>query len=181
MTVKQIKTPTLPSSAAGSLLLCFDVDCDSGLEVDGEMIFENRDLRDQALDQRLVKPRDGGGLLPDEILKVSDQPHLLVSNNTVNLGLLPHVPEPENLVRDCIVVIFLVGFLQELLLQFPEALIDDLWRQSVSLFDYRGDVGLQGFQKVVFFAEHLIDSLNDYLLQVFLIDRPRSANMAGIL
>ena len=62
-----------------------------------------------------------------------------------------------------------------------EALIDDLWRQRVSLFDYRGDVGLQGFQKVVFFAEHLIDSLNDYLLQVFLIDRPRSANMAGIL
>ena len=62
MTVKQIKTPTLPSSAAGSLVLCFDVDCYSGFEVDGEMIFENRDLRDQALDQRLVKPRDGGGL-----------------------------------------------------------------------------------------------------------------------
>ena len=128
MTVKQIKTPTLPSSAAGSRLLCFDVDCDSGLEVDGEMIFENRDLRDQALDQRLVKPRDGGGLLPDEILKVSDQPHLLVSNNTVTLGLLPHVPEPVNLVRDRIVVILLVGFLQEFLLQLPQAFVDDLWR-----------------------------------------------------
>jgi hypothetical protein len=92
MTVKQIKTPTLPSSAAGSLLLCFDVDCDSGLEVDGEMIFENRDLRDQALDQRLVKPRDGGGLLPDEILKVSDQTHLFIPDNAVDLSLLSHVP-----------------------------------------------------------------------------------------
>ena len=49
--------------------LCFDVDCYSGLEVNGEVVFENCDLRDQALDQRLVKLRDGGGLLPDEILK----------------------------------------------------------------------------------------------------------------
>ena len=60
------------------------------------MVFENCDLRDQALDQRLVKLRDGGGLLPDELLKVSDQPHPLVSNNAVNLGLLSHVPEPED-------------------------------------------------------------------------------------
>ena len=73
------------------------------------MVFENCDLRDQALDQRLVKVRDGGGLLPDEILKVSDQPHLLVPDNAVNLGLLPHVPETEDLVRDRIVVVLLVG------------------------------------------------------------------------
>jgi hypothetical protein len=72
--------------------LCLDVDCDSGLEVDGEMIFENSDLRDQALDQRLVKLRDGGGLLPDEILKVSDQTHLFIPDNAVDLSLLSHVP-----------------------------------------------------------------------------------------
>ena len=47
--------------------------------------------------------------------------------------------------------------------------------------DHRGDVCLQGFQEVVLFAEHLIDGLNDYLLQVFLIDRPSSADVAGIL
>ena len=47
MTVKQIKTPTLPSSAAGSLFLCFDVDCYSGFEVDGEVILKDRNLRDQ--------------------------------------------------------------------------------------------------------------------------------------
>jgi hypothetical protein len=117
----------------------------------------------------------------DEILQVLDQPHLLVSYNAVNFGLLSHVPEPEDLVRDGVIVVLLVGFIQEFLLQFPEAFVDDLWRQSVSLFDYRGDVGLQGFQKVVFFAEHLIDSLNDYLLQVFLIDRPGMAHVAGSL
>ena len=72
--------------------LCFDLDGDSGLEVDGEVVFENCDLRDQALDQRLVKLRDGGGLLPDEILKVSDQPHLFIPDNAVDLSLLSHVP-----------------------------------------------------------------------------------------
>ena len=33
------------------------------------MILENGDLGNQAADQRFVKLRDGGGLLPDEILK----------------------------------------------------------------------------------------------------------------
>lgn len=91
------------------------------------MVFENRNLRDHALDQRLIKVRDGGVLLPNEILKVSDQPHLLVSDNAVNFSLISHVPELENLVRDGIVVVLLVGFLQELLLQFPEVFVDDLW------------------------------------------------------
>ena len=145
------------------------------------MVFENRDLRDQAFDQRLVKLRDGGGLLPDEILKVSDQTHLLVPDNAVDLGLLSHVPETENLVRDGIIVVLLVGLLQELLLQLAQAFVDDLWRQGISLFDHRGDVCLQGFQEVVLFAEHLIDGLNDYLLQVLLIDRTSSADAAGIL
>ena len=72
--------------------LCLNIDCNSGLEFHGEVILENRDLRDQALDQRLVKLRDGGGLLPDEILKVSDQTHLFIPDNAVDLSLLSHVP-----------------------------------------------------------------------------------------
>ena len=122
--------------------LCLNIDCNSGLEFHGEVILENRDLRDQALDQRLVKFRDGGGLLPDEILKVSDQTHLFIPDNAVDLSLLSHVSEPENLVRDGIVVVLLVGFLQEFFLQFPEAFVDDLWRQGISLFDHCGDVCL---------------------------------------
>ena len=39
----------------------------------------------------------------------------------------------------------------------------------------------RAFMKSSFFAEHLIDGLNDYLLQVFLINRPGSADMSGIL
>ena len=157
--------------------LCFGFDGDSGLEVDGEVVFENRNLRDQALDQRLVKVRDGGRLLPDEILKVSDQPHLLVSDNAVDFGLLSHVPKSEDLVRDGVVVVFLVGFLDELLLQLPEAFIDDLRRQGIPLFDHRGDVGLQGIQEVVLFTEHLIDGLNGHFLHELLVDRP---GVAGV-
>ncbi len=115
---KQTKAPHFRQCVGGEEpFLCFDFDCDSRLEVDGEVVFENRDLRDQALDQSLVKLRDGGGLLPDEILQVSYQPHLLVPDNAVNLGLFSHVPETEDLVRDGIVVVLLVGFLQELLLK----------------------------------------------------------------
>ena len=51
--------------------LCFDFDCDSRLEVDGEVVFENRDLRDQALDQRLVKLRDDGGILPSLLVSLT--------------------------------------------------------------------------------------------------------------
>ncbi len=55
----------------GSLGLCVDFNGDSGFEVDGEVILKDRNLRDQAHDQRLVKLRDGGGLLMDEILQAS--------------------------------------------------------------------------------------------------------------
>ena len=148
------------------------------------MVFENRNLRDQALDKRLIKVRDGGGLLPDEILEVSDQPHLLVSDNAANFSLLSHVPESEDLVRDGIVVVLFVGFLQELLLQFPEAFIDDLWRQGITLFDHCCDVGLQGFQEVVFFAISrkgivffmifLYTDSTKLLISFGLVERPRS-------
>ena len=110
-----------------------------------------------------------------------DQTHLLIPDNAVDLGLLSHVPEPENLFRDGVIVVLLVGFLQEFLLQFPEAFVDDLWRQGVSLFDYRGDVGLQRLQEVVFLAEHLIDGLNYYVLQELFVDRPGMTDVTGDL
>ena len=119
-----IKAPTLPSSAAGSLGLCFDFDGGSGLEVNGEVILKDGDPCDQALDQRLVKLRDGSGLLPDKVLQVSYQPHLLVPDYAVDFRLLSHVPESENLVCDGVIIVLLIGFLQKLLLQLPEAFVD---------------------------------------------------------
>ena len=49
--------------------LSLNINCDAGLEIHGEVILENGDLGNQAADQRLIKLCDGGGLLPDEILK----------------------------------------------------------------------------------------------------------------
>ena len=83
--------------------LCLNIDCNSGLEFHGEVILENRDLRDQALDQYLVKLRDRGGLAFDEILQVLDQVHLLILDHTVDLGLFSHIPESKNLVSDGVV------------------------------------------------------------------------------
>ena len=55
-----------------SRFLCGNIDGDSGLKVDGEVILEDRNLHDQAFDQRFIKLRDRGGPLPDEILQVLD-------------------------------------------------------------------------------------------------------------
>ena len=84
--------------------LFFNIDCDSGLEVDGEVILKDRNLRDQALDQRLVKLRDGGGLLMDEILQVLDQAHLLILDHAVDLGLFSHTESLYNENLDLIVI-----------------------------------------------------------------------------
>lgn len=67
------------------------------------MIIEDGDLRQQALDQFFAKLCDGGGLLLDKVLQVLNQAHLFVLDHAVNLGLLPHVPESEDLIRDGIV------------------------------------------------------------------------------
>ena len=40
---------------ARSLVLCFDVDCDAGLEFHGEVTLEDGDLLDELFDQSLTK------------------------------------------------------------------------------------------------------------------------------
>ena len=115
------------------------------------MVFENRDLGNKPFDQRFIKFCDGGRLLPDEILQVLDQAHLLILDYAVHLCLFSHIPEPEDFIRDGVVIALLIRHLHELLLQLPEAFIDDFRRQGISLFDHCGNVGLQGFQEVVLF------------------------------
>ena len=52
-----------------------------------------------------------------------DQAHLLILDHAVDLSLFSHIPEPENFIRDGVVVSLLIGLLHELLLQLPEALM----------------------------------------------------------
>ena len=48
--------------------LCFDVDCDPGLEVHGEVVGEDGDLLDELFDQSLIKLCDVSFLSGDEVL-----------------------------------------------------------------------------------------------------------------
>ncbi len=105
------------------------------------MILENGNLGNQAADQLLVKLRDGSRLALDEILQVTNLLHLFVLDNVVHLGLPALIPEPENLISDGVVVVLLVDFLQEFLLQLAQALVYDLRREGITLQDHRGDVG----------------------------------------
>lgn len=80
--------------------LCFDFNCNTGLEVHGEALLEDSDFFNQSFYQYLVKLRDRCGLKPDEVLQVLDQAHLFVLDYAVDFGLFSHIPEPENLIRD---------------------------------------------------------------------------------
>jgi hypothetical protein len=42
----------------------------------------------------------------NEVLQVLDQAHLLILNHAVDFGLLSHVPEPEDFIRDGVVGIY---------------------------------------------------------------------------
>ena len=48
--------------------LCFNVDCDPGLEFHGEVIGEDGDLLDEFFDQSLIKLCYVGFLFGDEVL-----------------------------------------------------------------------------------------------------------------
>lgn len=55
--------------------LCFDVDCDPGLEVHGEVVGEDGDFLDELFDQRIIELCDVGFLIGDEVLQFLDTVH----------------------------------------------------------------------------------------------------------
>ena len=79
-----------------------------------------KDCYFQAADQRLIKLCDGGKLAFEIILPVPDLLHLLILDDGVHLGLPALIPEPQNLIREGVVVVLPVDFLQELLLQLAQ-------------------------------------------------------------
>lgn len=127
------RAPTLPSAAAGSLGLCFDVDCDPGLEFHGEVVLENGDLLDELSDQSFIKLCDVGFLSGDKVLQLLDPVHSFFPVVAVDLGLFLLVAESENLVGNGIVVLFIVRLLDELLLQFQEPTLNTVRREGVSV------------------------------------------------
>ena len=103
---------------AGSLVLRFDFDSETGLEFYGEVVGIGCNALDELFDQSLIKLCDVCFLLGDEVLQLLDPVHGLFPVVAVDLGLFLLVAEPENVISDGIVVLLVVGFLDELLLQF---------------------------------------------------------------
>lgn len=109
------------------MLLSCNIDADAGFEFDREVVGENSDLLDEPSDQILVKVRDLGSLLADEVLQFFDSVHGFFPAVAVHFGFLFLLPEPEDLVGDGVVVL-LVGFLDKLLLQFLQSALNAIRR-----------------------------------------------------
>ena len=122
------------------LFLCFDVDCDPGLEFYGEVVGEDGDLLDELFDQSLIKLCDVSFLSGDEVLQLLDPVHGFFPVMAVDFGLFFLAAEPENLVGDGIVVLFVVRLLDEFLLQFQEPILNAVRRECISVDHGLSDV-----------------------------------------
>lgn len=71
----------------GEPFLCFDIDGDSGLEADGEVIGEDVDLPVEFSGQAIIKFCDVGFLTTDEVLQLVDALPGLLAAAGVCLGL----------------------------------------------------------------------------------------------
>lgn len=152
--------------------LCFDFDCDSGLEFHGEVLGEDGDLLDELFDQSLIKLRDVGFLLGDEVLQLLDPVHGLFPVMAVDFGLFFLLPEPENLISDGVVILLVVCFLDELFLELLQPCLNAVRREGISADHGFGDVCLQLFQEGAALRQNLIDGFDRDLLQQELVYRP---------
>ena len=95
---------------AGSLVLCFNVDCDAGLEFHGEVVGEDGDFLDELFDQSLIELCDVGFLTGDEVLQLLDSVHDFFPVVAVEFGLFLLVAQPENLIGDGVIMEDKLGF-----------------------------------------------------------------------
>lgn len=158
--------------------LRFNVDCEAGLEFHGEVVGKDGDFLDEFFDQSFVELRDVGFLLGDEVLQLLDSVQGFFPVVAIDLGFLLLVAEPENLISDGVVILFVVGFLDELLLQLREPFLNAVRREGIGADYGFGDVCLQLLQKDLTLGQNLINGLERDLLQQELVDR---AVLAGHL
>ena len=88
------------------------------------MVIPDSDLLDPASYQRFVKFGEVGSLLRNIILQVIDPLYLFVPCGGIDGGLLAEFPEPENFIGNLVVGFFALGFLDKLLLQGHQLLVD---------------------------------------------------------
>ena len=153
------------------MLLFCNINAYAGFEFDREVVGEDGDLLDEPSDQFLVKVCDLGCLLTDEALQLLDPVHGFLAAVAVDGSFFFLFPEPEDFVRDGIVVLLVVSLLDELLLQFFQPCLNAVRRKGVCIDHGLGDVLLQSLQEGLSFAQNLVERLDCDLLQDCLIDR----------
>ena len=75
------------ASAAGSPVLCFDIDCEARLEFHCEVVGKDGDLLDELFYQSFVELCNVGFLSGDEVLQLGDAFLCLLAVTCVCLGL----------------------------------------------------------------------------------------------
>ena len=152
--------------------LRFNVDCEAGLEFHGEVVGKDGDFLDEFFDQSFIKLCDVGFLLGDEVLQLLDSVQGFLPLMAVDRGLFLLVAEPKNLVSDGIIVLLVVGLLDELLLQLLQPCLNAVRREGVGADHGFCDVCLQLFQEDLTLGQDLVDGLDRDLLQQELVHCP---------
>lgn len=147
------------------MLLFCNIDADAGFEFDREVVGKDGDLLDEAFDTILVKVRDFGFLLADEVLQLLDPVQSFFPAVAVNLGLFFLLTEPENLVSDGVVVLLVVGLLDKLLLELHKPCLNAVRRKRVGTDHGFGDVLPHLLQEGFSFGQNLVEGLDRDLLQ----------------
>ena len=95
-----------------SFRLCLSVNVDrySGFKFHSEVVLPDDDPFKPALYQGLVEGFQVCGLLLDKILQLVDAGNLCVSGGGINCAVFSLFPEPENLICDFIIGLFVIGF-----------------------------------------------------------------------
>ncbi|PNR94471.1 hypothetical protein [Petrotoga sp. 9PWA.NaAc.5.4] len=100
------------------------------------MVGEDSDSLDEPSEQSLVKFRDVGFLLTNEVLQFFDPVHGFFTALAVDLGLFFLIPKLEDLVNDGVVVQLVTSFLDELLLKFLQSCQNSFhlvkWRRALT-------------------------------------------------
>lgn len=104
--------------------LCIHIDANTGFQFDGDVVIPDSDLFDPASHQRFVKFCEVGSLLRNIILQVVDSLYLLVSCGSVDGGLLTEFSKPEYFIDNLVIGFLALGFLDKLLLQGHQLLVD---------------------------------------------------------
>ena len=106
--------------------LHINIDTNTGFQLDGDVVIPDSDLLDPASYQRFFKFGEVGSLLCDIILQVVDSLYLLVSCGSVDSGLLTEFSKPEYFIGNLVIGFFALGFLDKLLLEDHQLLVDVL-------------------------------------------------------